>query len=649
MRTVLRVPLAVGILVGASVSLVVLGTRSVGGLEFLELTGYDWCLKLRPSTVLDPRIVLVGVTEEDIRQQGQWPLSNATVAEVLKLLIPYQPRAIGLDIYRDMNVPPGREELNVLFTQHRQIVTVMLFGDTTRMSVPPPSALTGTNQVGFNDLPLDSDGVVRRGLLFLDDGERIAYSFALRLALLYLEREGITPQPDPSDPLLLRLGPTTLRPLETHDGPYAGVDARGYQILLDFHSHREPFPSVSLTSVLSGQVDPALFTDKIVLIGVTAQSVPDLFHPPTPLGSDQDRSTYGVVIHAHIVSQLLRSAIEGQQPLRFLAKSWEALWIVIWGFMGATFGLRIRSPWRYAVLGMAGLVALGIIGYSTYLIGWWVPVAPPGLNWLISAGLVTAYMSYQESQQRTILMQLFSRHVSTEVVNAIWEQRDQFLDGGRPQSKYMIATVLFLDLKGYTGVAEKLDPEVLMGWLNTYLETMAQAVIECKGVIDDYAGDGLKANFGIPFARTTEAEICQDAMNAVRCALSMNRELNRLNTRLQEQHIPTVGMRIGIFTGPVVAGSIGSAQRMKYTTIGDTVNTAARIESLVLDQDEPVLSSPPCRILLGESTFQYVDREFRIQRVGHMILRGKEHPITVYRIISDLDAKSPAMTEEVQT
>jgi adenylate cyclase len=647
MRNVLRSPLAVGLLVSASVSLGILGVRSAGGLELLELAGYDWWLKCRPASAgLDPRIVLVGVTEDDIREQDRWPLTDATVAEALQLLLSYQPRAIGLDIYRDIHVPPGREELNALFTKYRQIVTVTLVGDTRRTGVPPPFALTGSNQVGFNDLLVDSDGVVRRGLLFLDDGETMAYSLALRLALLYLEREGITPQPDRSNPHLFRLGPTTVRPLETYDVPYAGLDARGYQILLDFH---RPFLSVSLTSLLSGQVDPTVFTDKVVLIGVTAHSVPDLFHLPTPVGSEPSGLTYGVVIHAHIVSQLLHMAIEGEPPLMILPKNWEAVWIVIWGFMGATFGLRIRSPWRYAVLTVAGLLALSIIGYSTSRLGWWMPVVPPGLNWLISAGLVTAYMSYQENQQRTILMQLFSRHVSPEVVKAIWEQRDQFLDGGRPRSKHMIATVLFLDLKGYTGVAEKLDPEVLMGWLNTYLESMAEVVLDHQGVIDDYAGDGLKANFGIPFAQTTKTGIGHDAVKAVRCALAMNRELNRLNSQLRERNFPTVGMRIGIFTGPVVAGSIGSAQRLKYTTIGDTVNTAARIESVVLDEEEPGPSFAPSRILIGESTFQYVNSEFRIQRVGQMILKGKEHPITVYRVIADLRAEAPAVTEEVQT
>jgi adenylate cyclase len=642
-------PLAIGLLVSACVSLAVLAVRSVGGLVFLELASYDWCLKLgRAFEGPDPRIVLVAVTEDDIRQQRRWPLTDAAVAETIKLLIQYRPRAIGLDIYRDMNVPPGREELNTLLMQHRHIVTVMLFGDTRLTSVPPPPALLGTNQVGFNDLPIDSDGVVRRGLLFLDDGETIVYSLALRLALLYLEREGIAPKPDRSDPQLLRLGPTTLRPLEADDGPYVGMDAKGYQILLDFHSPRYFVPSVSLTSLLSGQVDEALFRDKVVLIGVTAQSVPDLFHLPVPLGSDPDRPTYGLFIHAHIASQLLRFAMEGQQPLRFLAESWAAVWTVMWGVIGAGFGLRIRTPWRYALLSAAGLVALGTIGYSIYLLGWWVPIAPPGLNLLISAGLVTAYMSYQEREQRTILMQLFSRHVSPEMLDAIWKQRDEFLDGRRPRAKHMIATVLFLDLKGYTSVAEKLHPETLMGWLNTYIETMADVVIHHKGVIDDYAGDGLKANFGIPFTQTVDTDIVQHAVNAVRCALSMNRELDRLNTRLRREQLPTVGMRIGIYTGPVVAGSIGSAQRLKYTTIGDTVNTAARIESLVLDREESVPTSSICRILIGESTFQYVERQFRIESVGHMILKGKERPINVYRVMSDLIAEPPAMTREVE-
>ena len=214
------------------------------------------------------------------------------------------------------------------------------------------------------------------------------------------------------------------------------------------------------------------------------------------------------------------------------------------------------------------------------------------------------------------------------------------MDGGRPRSQKLIVTVLFSDLRGFTSVSEKMDPQALMDWLNTYMEAMAQLVIEHGGVIDDYTGDGLKADFGVPLARTTEAEIGRDAVNAVNCALAMERELNRLNALWQEQHLPTGGMRIGIFTGAVVAGSLGSAQRLKYTTVGDTVNTAARLESFDRDLVDPDVTSSPCRILIGEATLRYVGRQFKTQRVGEASLKGKDQKITIYRVVGREEAGS---------
>jgi len=122
-----------------------------------------------------------------------------------------------------------------------------------------------------------------------------------------------------------------------------------------------------------------------------------------------------------------------------------------------------------------------------------------------------------------------------------------------------------------------MDPQALIDWLNTYHEAMAQLVMKHGGIVDEYSGDGLKADFGVPVPRTTEAEISQDAVNAVNCALAMKREIKRLNASWQERNLPTVNMRVGIFTGPVVAGSLGSTQRLKYTTIGNTVNIASRL------------------------------------------------------------------------
>jgi adenylate cyclase len=273
------------------------------------------------------------------------------------------------------------------------------------------------------------------------------------------------------------------------------------------------------------------------------------------------------------------------------------------------------------------------INYLALMKGLWLPSVPPALGWLTSAALLTAFLSSQEKAQRALLMQLFSRHVSPEVAETIWQQRDLFWDGGRPRSQKMTITVLFTDLENFTPMAEKLDPQELMEWMNNYIEKMAQLVMQYGGVVDDYFGDAIKANFGTPVARVSEAEIRQDARNAVNCALAMQTEMNRLHTQWQEQHLPTVRMRIGIFTGLAVAGSLGSSERLKYTTIGDTVNIAARLESYEKDSLEGGFGDGFCRILIGESTLRYLDDRYETSKVGMLSLKGKAEKIEVYRLI----------------
>lgn len=176
-------------------------------------------------------------------------------------------------------------------------------------------------------------------------------------------------------------------------------------------------------------------------------------------------------------------------------------------------------------------------------------------------------------------MQLFSRHVSREVADKIWQERDHLFEGGRPRPQELVATVLFMDFKGYTAASETMSPPALMDWINSYLDTMTKVIMGHGGVIDDYAGDAIKADFGVPLRRESDEEVARDAVNAVTCALAMEQAMLRLNDEHARKGLPTVGMRVGIHTGPLVAGCLGSAQRMKYTTIGDTVNTAAHLEN----------------------------------------------------------------------
>lgn len=643
-----RLPPVAGIIVSAMVALTVLTVRQGGHLESWELLAYDWVLRLQPDREISKsRIVLIGITEQDIAVLEQWPLPDAFLAKVLERLTHFRPRAVGVDIYRNFPVPPGGEALDAVLTKTPNIIMVMKFGSGGQAGVPPRPILEGTDQVGFVDLLIDRDGVVRRGLLFLDDGEHIAYSFSLRLALLYLQAEGITPQPDPSHPQHLRLGPTSLRPLESNDGGYVGADTRGYQVLLDFQGIRAPIPSFSLTALLSGQIDPEAIKDKIVLVGVTAESVPDLFNTPYSSGRAADHpGRFGVLVHADIIDQLLRTGLEGVSPIATLSETQEAMWIVLWAIMGGTIGLMGRSAWRFSLMSLGGVVLLGLIVHGAFLKGMWVPSVPPALAWLASAVLITAYMSNQEKRQRALLMQLFSRHVSPEIAETIWRQREQFCDGGRLRSQKLTLTILFSDLEGFTPVSEKMDPQALMDWLNTYIEVMAQLVMKHGGIVDDYIGDAIKADFGVPVPRTSEAEIRQDAVNAANCALAMETEMRRLTRLWQEQGLPTVRMRIGIYTGPAVAGSQGSAERLKYTTIGDTVNTAARLESYDKQNAETFFGDSPCRILLGESTARYLDDRFQIHKVGEAPLKGKDEKITVFRLVGRVEQQTGNLTLE---
>ena len=242
----------------------------------------------------------------------------------------------------------------------------------------------------------------------------------------------------------------------------------------------------------------------------------------------------------------------------------------------------------------------------------------------------TAIEQSREKGQKAVLMQLFSKHVSPQVAESLWEQREQFLEGGRPKSQSMVATAMFSDLQGFSTISEKQTPEVLMHWLNTYLDMMTTTVMEHGGVVDDFFGDGVKINFGVPIPRESEAEIRQDAINAVTCALAMEKKMIVLNEKMAAQGQQPLRMRIGIYTGPVVAGSLGSADRMKYTTVGDTVNTAARLESFDKDLVVPRSSGSPCRILIGEPTLRYTEGTFDLEKVGELNLKGKSEKVGAY-------------------
>jgi adenylate cyclase len=633
MRRLLRSPLLAAVAASSLMFLAILGLRAAGALQALELTAYDWHIRLRPAL---PRagapVVLVTVTEKDIQQLGTWPVPDAVLAQALETLSRAGARAIGLDIYRDVPVPPGHEQLSAVLSKHARIIAPMMLPHGDRPGVAPPLVLKNTEQVGFTDMIVDPGGAVRRGLLLMDDGRSIFYSFPLRVALLYLRADGIALHGDPNHSAHMRLGRTTIRPFEPNDGSYVRADAGGYQFLIDYRDRPNAFRSVTLGQLLAGQFDPALFQNNIALVGVTAQSVKDSFYTPYSQAFGDKQTMYGVELYGHMVSQLLRAAIAGDAPLSVISDANEALWILLWSLLGGAVAFMVRSAWRFALAMVAGLTLLALGVHALFVNGWWIPLVPPALGWVGAAGLVGAYVGSREKKERAQLMGLFSSFVSAELAEVIWKEREQFFSGGHPRPQRLTATIFFADVVNFTTVSEKLDPQTLMDWFYEFMETTTPLVSDYNGVILRFLGDSIMAAFGAPIARTSDQEIRQDAVNAVSCALATQASVVALNRRLEQRGWPLISMRIGILSGRVVGGSIGTAKRFEYNVHGDTVNTASRLESFDKEAFDPDYFKAPCRILIGESTLRLLGDAFHTELVGEFRLKGKTQTIRIHRV-----------------
>ena len=444
--------LGVTALVGATL----LGLRAAGWLERFELAAYDHFMRRAVAgPEEDPYVTFVEVTEHDIQKIGGYPLSDRILARTIEAIGAHGARAIGIDIYRDLPVAPGSEELDAVLLGSPRVVFLSRFADETSPAVGPPKVLEGSQQVGFNNVLLDGDGIVRRGLLFMEDeaGE-VGTSFALLMALFYLGDEGIYAEED-AETGLLRIGATLFDPVTGTTGSYADVDAGGVQFLVDHRGSAGRLPAVTLTALLEGEVDPALLRDRIAVVGLSADSVPDRLHIAIESGNGSGVALPGAATHGYLTSQLVRYARGEGSPIRGLADWQEAALVCVLALIGALAGFGSRSIPLVTAAGLGGALGLWFLGNASMQAGVWLPVVPAGLGFLASLSAVTAYGSSRERAERAELMSLFSRHVAPEVAEMVWRERDQYLEGGRPRPERLTATMLFADRKGYTCRAEK--------------------------------------------------------------------------------------------------------------------------------------------------------------------------------------------------
>lgn len=613
----------------------VTGLALLGVLEGLEQKAYDQMVRLRSSArslPLDDRILIVTVTEADLEALEEFPLTDGTVAQAISQLQKHDPVAIGIDMFRAIPKPPGREEVLRSLQADNVVVITQLSNATGGPGIPPPPGVNPA-QISFNDVVVDADGKIRRALLIAEPvalpENPFLFSFSLQLAMRYLATQGIVPEASPHNADYMQLGDTTLWPLRAGSGGYAVADDDGYQIMLDYRDRLTPAREVTLQDLLNDRVDPDWIRGKVVLMGITAPSFKDLFYTPFTAGiSDETHQMPGVVVHAQMVSQLLDIAT-GDRPLMGLSQPWqEWLWCLGWALLGGTLAWYLHHPITLAASETGVFIAIAVSSYGLFLTLGWLPIVAPVVTVLGTSGVVLAYQAQQSLRQRQMMQVLLGQTASPEVAKALWDNRDRLIKSGKLPGQEMVATMMFTDLRGFSTLAETTSPEQLLAWLNQYLEAMTEEIQIHHGIVNKFTGDGLLAVFGVPIASTTPAAIAADAQAAVACALSMETRLATINQERQYLHLPLLEMRVGIFTGPVVVGSLGGHHRMEYGIIGDSVNIASRLESF-----DKSRQPTHCRILVGQETVNYLSDTFAIEAWGDLMLKGRQVPVGVYRVM----------------
>ncbi|NEP42773.1 MAG: CHASE2 domain-containing protein, partial [Okeania sp. SIO2H7] len=390
------------ILTSVATTLGVVIIRSLGLLQSFEWAILDEFVRWRPREPVDERILIVGVSESDFQKYG-YPISDKLLAELLTNLQSFQPRAIGLDIYRDLPTEPGHAELVEAFETIPNLVGIELIENAKLVGVKPPEVLKEKNQVGFNNVRVDDDGKVRRGLLYLTAAGGTSESFSLKLALIYLAEEGIRPKAAPNS-RYLQLGKAVFQRFKGNDGGYVREEDDGYQILANLRGPNGSFRTVSMEDILSNKVPPELIRDRLILIGHTASSIKDV-HQTSYNGGlfNNPQQTSGVELQANFLSQILSAALEGRNSIKVWSETGEWLWIFIWSLVGANLAWKLRSP-EGSVLSMLA-IAFSIKGfcYLAFVVGgWWLPVVPPVLSLFGSGSAILFYRArLQEEFKRS--------------------------------------------------------------------------------------------------------------------------------------------------------------------------------------------------------------------------------------------------------
>jgi adenylate cyclase len=659
---------AVGVLVGLCGALVILaanqlfntigGGTAVNPFYTIELKSYDWRLAhtARPS-IGRTDIALVEIDESSLRNlepnAGRWPWPRGVHAMLIDYLARAPAKVVAYDVVfseRDSRtgfqfggaLVSGAESDTMLADSVKAAGNVILLSDASydtptpgvnipdfgylpaegmyerRGILPPFPQLAGAaSGLGHNLFLLDSDGPLRHSVPFVRSGARVLPALGTAAALRVL---GIHPGDVHVDGTVLRLGDRTIPMAWRRVNTESGVDSflwqlvnfRGPGILQDNKSRLYPTYSFfdliySEQQMLEGvkpNIDPAVFRDKVVFVGATASGLFDVFQ--TPFGGAK---MPGIQIHAAVADDILSS--------RFMAPESPRVTVGVVFLMALLSGVTatVLPAWWATIVTALMVGVFSLLGTRWLGQGYWLNISQPTLGSALALFGGVGYQYFIEGRETRKMKRLFGQYVSRDVfVQLVANPELARLGGQRRQM-----TVLFSDIRGFTTVSEKGQPEEIVQLLNEYFTRMVDIVFRHKGTLDKFVGDMVMALFGAPLDDPDHAE------HAVDAALEMIMELQRLNEHWTAEGRPALDIGIGVNTGPMIAGNIGSEAIMSYTVIGDAVNLGSRLESLNKEYGT--------RIIISEATRDSLPPKYALKPLGAVVVKGKTQPVAIFEVM----------------
>jgi adenylate cyclase len=672
---------AIGIGLGVLAALVVLAVAAAGDLlDRYELTTYDWRMRLAAAPQSVSRdIVFIEINDLSIRRlqedfRMRWPWPRVATGLAVEFLQRAPARVVAIDIafpehdyveqysFDDPNDKWSGSNSDANLSENvRKSGNVVLLADAVYEGIagaavkdanastwrgspfhadaiaeprplvlaPYQSLTDAAAALGHNFLVKDPDGAARRLSPFIvNDGKQLP-SLGVAAALL---AGGFRPQDVFAEGATLHVGdrrvPLVHRRAGGHEqwsmlinyrAPALVRDATG-ELVRPYRSYQFWDVFRSEQQILSGQtpaIDPAVFKGKIVFIGLSASGLLDVFD--TPMSTDESGSMPGIQLHASMTDSILsnRFITPASTASRFAALAITAVGI---GLLAAFLPFTGAVAASLALL--AGWTWLSVAAFRG---GLWLNLVQPVASGAVALFCGTAYQYFVEGREKRKVAALFGRYVSRDVYAQLMANPALAELGGARREM----TVLFSDIRGFTAITERGQPDALVGQLNEYFSRMVAIVFRHHGTVDKFVGDMVMALFGAPLDDPAHAD------HAVAAAVDMVHALAELNRAWAARGLPQLDIGIGVNSGDMIAGNIGSSAIMSYTVIGDNVNLGSRLESLNKEYKT--------RIIISDATRNRLQTHYGLRPLGDVVVKGKSTAVSIFEVTV------PAPLIEVQT